>query len=222
MSQHLCFGWTGDSITEGYGDNQTISCRGVSFRFTANQLNTVGAPSMIHYNMGVSGRLVHQYLDVAKSIIDSDPTRFTAILTSVWSPNKPAEAPLAGNWSTDPVNLAAMISALKNFETWLLDRSIVFMPTFMAGSWSTFTTNNRIALQGHLDNCIAKWPWLLNFNEPIQDPAYTDGPRIGPNYGTDGIHPDVRGYDAQYDWGASRLIPTFNQACTAYGFVDLP
>lgn len=220
MSKHLVFGWTGDSISEGYGDYLTISCMGVSFRFTANQLSISGSPTMIHYNMGASGRRVDQYLDIAKSIIAADPTRFSAIITSVWSPNKPTSAAVAGAWSTDPVNLAAMISSLESFETFCLDRNIVFLPAFLCGTYSTFTTQHRIALQGHLDNCISKWPWLLNFNEPIQDPAYTDGPRIGPDFGTDGIHPDSRGYQAQYNWGVSRVIPAFNQACTAYGFIE--
>lgn len=220
MSKHLCFGWVGDSIAEGYGDYITISCMGISARFNRTELNIVGNPTQVHYNMGASGRLVNQYIDIAKSIIDADPSRFSAIITSVWSPNIPPGALSVGDWSTDPVNLAEMISYLEDFEQWLLDRSIVFMPVFLCGSYSGFNTANRIALQGHLDNCKSKWPWLLNFNEPIQDPAYTDGPRIGPDYGHDGIHPHEIGYDAQYDWGASRLIPAFNQACTTYGFVD--
>lgn len=218
MSKHLCFGWTGDSIAEGYGDNITISCMGVSARFNRAQLNTVGAPTMIHYNMGASGRLVPQYLDVAKSIIAADPRRFSAIVTSVWSPNKTAEAPLAGAYSTDPTVLAEMHSALDAFEAWLLERNIVFMPAFFCGTYSTFTTANRIALQGHVDSCAAKWPHFLNLNTPIQDPAYTDGPRIGSAFGTDGIHPDERGYQAQYDYVAPLFLPAFYQGCAHYGF----
>lgn len=223
MSKHLCFGWNGDSICEGYSDYITISCMGISFRFTAAQLNTIGAPSMIHYNMGVSGRLVQQYIDVAKSIIEADPTRFSAMIVSIWSPNKPPEAPVAGAYSTSPEVLAGMIASLEAYEAWLLERSIVFMPAFFCGSYSTFTTAHRVALQGHLDNCISKWPWLLNFNTPIQDPAYTDGPRYlsgTSGFGTDGIHPNERGYQAQYDWAAPRLMPAFAQACAAYGFVE--
>lgn len=220
MSKHLCFGWVGDSIAEGYGDSITISCMGVSARFNRAQLNTVGAPSMIHYNMGVPGRRVPQYLDVAKSIIEADHTRFSAIITSVWSPNKTAEAPLAGAYSTSPEVLADMIEKLESFESWVLDRSIVFMPAFFCGSWSTFTTANRVALQGYVNNCATKWPWMLNLNTPIQDPAYTDGPRIGPDYGSDGIHPNENGYQAQYNYVAPLLIPAFEQACAAYGFVE--
>lgn len=58
----------------------TISCMGISHKFNKNAMNIVGAPSMIHYNMGVSGAMVPQYLDVAKSIIASDSKRFSAIV----------------------------------------------------------------------------------------------------------------------------------------------
>lgn len=220
MSKHLCFGWVGDSLTEGYGDGVVISCNGVSGRFLRFSIGVQGEVSTIHVNMGVSGRLVHQYIDVAKSIIDADPTRYSAILTSIWSPNIPA-GEVAGYWPTRPENLNSMITALESFEQFLLDRSIVFMPTFMGGSPYATTYDTQVALQEHVDFCTNKWPWLLNFNTPIQSPIVSAGPYIDTSrYCDDATHPNIAGYDAQYAWGSSRLMPAFEQACTAYGFVE--
>lgn len=219
MSKHLCFLWTGDSLTEGYGDSLTISCQGIPGRFLMASINTAGTPTMMHVNAGVSGRLVPQYIDVAKSVIEADPTKYSAVVVSIWSPNIPqGEQP--GWWPTQPENLAAMVAALTAFEAWLLERSIVFIPAFVAGSPFEMGSVRRAALQEHIDACSVKWPWLLNLNTPVQDPAIIDGPYIVSTYCDDSTHVNSTGLDLQYSYASTRLMPAFQQAVEFYGFVE--
>ena len=220
MAKKTCFGWVGDSITEGYGDGATISCRGVPGRLLQLEAGITSTVTTIHRNLGASGRLVWEYIDIAKGIIAADPTMYTAIMCSIWSPNLPTGLEAPAVWPTEPENLAAMLAAVVDFEAWLLARSIVFIPTFMAGSPFNANSTTRIRLQAYLDSCIARWPWLLNLNAPIQDPAITDGPSIGSAFRSDVTHPDTTGYIAQVDY-IRPLIPASLAAAVAdYGFVE--
>lgn len=216
----LVYGWIGDSITEGYGDGVTISCMGVPGRMLRAAIDKATAVTAVHVNMGASGRMVPQYIDIAKGIIEADPTRFTAVLVSIWSPNIPADVE-PGEWPTQPANMELMLSALIAFEQWLLERSIVFMPTFMAGSPFNMNDVRCARLQTFLDACTQRWPWLLNLNTPVQNPEVTSGPYMLTGvYCSDATHPNSAGYDAMFGWVSTRLDAAFNQACAAYGFVE--
>lgn len=220
MSKHLGFDLVGDSISEGYDDNITVSCYGLFGRFQRYMMTVVGTPTISYRNLGVSGRRVNQYIDVAKSIIEADPSRTSAVFVSIWSPNKPTEQP-AGTWPTAPENLANMVTWLQDFEAWCIARRIVFIPVFLAGVYSALSTANRVALQGHLDNCKTLWPFLVNFNEGLQDPAYTDGPRMASTWTNDGIHPNQNGYTRQYSTSIGKPLAAYNAAKAFYGVVDL-
>lgn len=210
------FLWVGDSITEGFGDNLPVSCYGLPTRF---QYDAVIQNPVIHqhYNLGCSGSMVPQYIDIAKQWIEATPGVITAVVCSVWSPNIPQGQEFS--WAFDPVNLNAMFDAVVAFEAYCLENSMVFMPVFLAGSPLGQNEVTRVQLQAHLDRCIARWPWLIDFNAPIQNPAYTDGPWILlPDYSTDATHPNNAGYSKQYADRASYFIPAYNQAIAYYGF----
>ncbi len=219
------FGWVGDSITEGYGDSIPVSCNGIPGRLLRTALDHAGTVTTIHINMGASGMMVPQYIDIAKGLIGADPTRYTAIFCSIWSPNKPAGQP-DGDWPTRAENTLAMREALIAFEAWLLERNIVFLPTFMFGSpfemgAATGTNPRRVLLQQHLDACLALWPWLLNLNTPVQNPAVTDGPYgLAPTYCDDATHPNSLGYTTMTNYIAPLIDAAFAAAVAAYGFVE--
>jgi hypothetical protein len=219
MAVKTIYGWVGDSTTEGYGDGATISFRGVPGRLLKLEAATTNTVTILHHNLGASGMMVPHYISIAKGIIDADPRMYTAILCSIWSPNIPNGA-TPGIWPTDPVNTAAMLAALIDFEAWLLERSIVFIPTFMAGSPFNMNAVTRPRLQTYLNSCIARWPWLLNLNTPVQDPAFTDGPSIAAAYRDDATHVNSTGLALQATYVRPLLPAALATAVAHYGFVE--
>jgi hypothetical protein len=220
MGLRTVYGWVGDSGTEGFRDGTDVSCNGVPGRLLRLEIEAPGPLSTIHLNHGASGMMVPQYIAIAKGIIGADPRVYTAIMCSIWSPNGPAGEP--AEWAARPENLAAMLVALQDFEAWLLARSKVFIPVFMMGSAFDLGVDQRVRMQGHIDACTALWPWLLNLNTPIQDPAYTDGPRmLIPTYCEDGTHQNQAGFTAQAAYVRPLIPAALAAAATHYGFTGL-
>lgn len=218
MGLRVGFLWVGDSITEGFSDNMPVSCYGLPTRFQYDAI-LVNPVIHQHYNLGCSGSRVNQYIDIAKQWIEATPEVVSVVVCSIWSPNIPQGE--AFEWAFSQVNLDDMYSELLAFESYCLNKSILFMPVFLAGSPLGQNEVTRVTLQGHIDRCVARWPWLIDFNAPIQNPAYTDGPwMLLPDYSTDATHPNTAGYNKQYADRASYFIPAYNQAIAAYGFVE--
>ncbi len=214
------YAWVGDSITEGYGDNITISCNGIPGRLLGTVFNTTAPVLEQHLNLGASGMLVTEYIDIAKGVIGADPTFYTAVFCSVWSPNLLTGQEVPAVWPTEPEVLNTMLQALYSFEEWLLERSIIFMPVFLAGSPFNANAFTRQRLQAHVDFCANRWPHFLNINTPIQDPAITDGPYIGSAFRTDVTHPSSAGYSAQADYVRPLIPGAIATAIAFYGFVE--
>lgn len=210
--------WVGDSITEGFSDNMPVSCYGLPGRF---QRDAMQAATVIrqHLNLGCSGSLVGQYIDIAKQWISATPDSITVCVVSVWSPNIPSGEGFS--WAYDAANLSDMRDELQAFEPWLLERSKVFVPAFIAGSPLGQDDGTQVRLQAHREACAELWPWMLDFNDAIQDPAKPLGPwMLMPTYCGDATHPNADGYDKMYADHSASFESKVDLAIAAYGFVE--
>ena len=221
------FLWSGDSITEGYSDGAVVSCNGFTQRMNAPYY--AGIPDVWHINLGCSGFMVPQYIRRAKGVIDANPDAFTAVFCSVWSPNMPSG--VVENWPYLEENLDAMIAALESFETFLLDRSIIFVPTFVENPPYPMGASSgaRMKLRDYFfPKLAALWSWWLNLQPATQDPAILDGPQMAfAGAGADGTHPTPSQHDAiaayaQADSGngVPRWKNALNLAAAHYGFSE--
>lgn len=217
--------WSGDSITEGYGDGGVVvSTQGFTQRM--NPLYSAGVPADWHINLGCSGFMVPEYVRRARGVIAASPDSITSVFCSSWSPNKPTNS--VDNWAYLDENLDTMISTLLDFEQFLLDRSIVFVPVFIENSPYPMGASSgaRVKLLEYFfPKLTAHWPWWLNLQPATQDPAITDGPQMEYQGTGDGTHPTTAQYAAIATYamadsgnGKPRWQAALEAAATYYGF----
>lgn len=215
----------GDSIKEGYNDNQgtmtaVVSCWGLPGRATEVSMRAVtpGSNSWIHTNLGQSGYQVAQYLKRAKGVIDADPTKWTVALVSSWSPNIPVGEDAW--YSVDPAVLAANKAELIAMEAYCLARSVLFIPEFLFPSPFNLSAGHLTTLFNHIADLKTTWPHFIDsfWGSSLQTSGITD--RYAPVVGASGdaTHPTPAAYAALSVRRQTLLPAAYAAARAHYGF----
>lgn len=207
----------GDSIMQGYGDNNEIlSVEGITRRLNLN--NTSQNTNRFFINLGQSGSTPEQYLARWEGIAKT--TSATAMAYSIYSPNGFFDGGLI-----IPSRIQDMKDNCILAETKAAQYGRVFIPCFITNTnlyqlnqlpASAAAQNVTFHVKDLYDWAIARYGnRLWNLQPAVNDTTNTIGINMASEYTDDQTHPNIAGIDAL----GALAISTFDDVyanCLAY------